>query len=240
MNLYRVKRALLAPYVWHMRRKEAHQEAFIKGMLELHYYRPAFYRFIGANMVNPNILFEAPLDASSVVLDVGAYTGDWAKTMKERYDPLLWLFEPDPDSIPALAARFGGDPKVHLRSYGLHGTDATLELEQKGMGSSVFAGHAPSSGTKVSVSLRDAAAVLEEIGRRPIDLLKLNIEGGEYEVLERLIATGWLPHIRCILVQFHEWIDDAHLRRWRIQRALRRTHHLEWDHPFVWEKWLLK
>jgi FkbM family methyltransferase len=223
-----------------MRRKEAHQAAFIKGMLELHYYRPAFYRFIGANMENPNILFEAPLDSSSVVLDVGAHVGDWTATMKDRYDPHVWLFEPDPESIPTLEARFAGDPKVHLASYGLHGEDAVLELEQKGMGSSVFAGHAPSSGQRVTVRLRDVAAVLQEIGRRPIDLLKLNIEGGEYDVLERIIATGWTAHIRCILVQFHEWLDDAHFRRFKIQRALRRTHRLEWDHPFVWEKWMLK
>ena len=240
MNLYRIKRALMTPYVWHMRRKEAHQTGFMKGALELHYYRPAFYKFIGANMVNPNILFEAPLDSSSVVLDVGAYTGDWATSMKERYDPDLWLFEPDPESIPILEARFGGDPKVRVCNYGLHGADAVLELEQKGMGSSVFAGHAPSNASRVAVRLRDAATVLEEVGRRPIDLLKLNIEGGEYDVLERLIGTGWLAHIRCILVQFHEWLDDAHWRRWRIRRALRRTHKLEWDHPFVWEKWLLK
>jgi hypothetical protein len=36
-----------------------------------------------------------------------------------------------------------------------------------------------------------------------IGCLKLNIEGGEYEVLEALINRGEIGSFRCLLIQFH-------------------------------------
>lgn len=238
MNLYKLKRFVLAPWVWRMRRKERHQTGFVKGALEASYYRPSMYRFIGAMMEHPDILFEAPLDAESVVVDVGAHHGEWAASMLERYNCKLVLFEPDPESLPHLARRFDGNPKVRRFECGLHDRDATLWLKQRGMGSTVFDEGPEVATGRVQVALRDAAAVLDELGVASIDLVKLNIEGGEYDVLERLIASGWMPRIKCVLVQFHEWRDGAHMRRWRIRRALRRTHRLEWDYAFVWEKWV--
>lgn len=46
-----------------------------------------------------------------------------------------------------------------------------------------------------------------------MDLLKVNIEGGEYDLFDRLLAEGLQTRCRCIL---------------------------EWDYAFVWESWLLR
>lgn len=242
MNLYHLKRAVLSPYIRHMRRKERHQTGFIKGALELQYYRPEYYRFIGANMVDPEMLYAAPLGPESLVLDLGAHVGDWAAHMVEKYNPRVIGFEPDPESFPILAERFRGSDRVRVFDYGLHDRDAVLDLAQMGMGSSLFNEPLPSStpAHHVKVRVRDAAAVLDELGIRYIDLLKINIEGGEFPVLDRLIETAWMSRVRCLMVQFHEWIDGAHYRRFRIRRALRRTHREDWNYAFIWEKWSLK
>jgi len=242
MNLYRVKRAVLAPYIAYMRHKERHQTGFIKGALELQYYRPLYYRFIGANMVDPEMLFTAPLGPRSLVVDLGAHEGDWAAHMYDKYQCRILGFEPDPESFPKLAARFRGHEHVAVYDYGLHDRDAGLELAQMGMGSTLFDEPLPSPTRPnvVSVRVRDIASVFDELDVKWIDLLKINIEGGEFEVLERLIETAWMSRIRCLMVQFHEWRSGAHWWRLKIRHALRRTHVENWNYVFVWEKWTLR
>ena len=39
-----------------------------------------------------------------------------------------------------------------------------------------------------------------------IDLLKINIEGGEYEVLENLIENDLIKNIDNIQIQFHDFV----------------------------------
>src|SRR5262249_51252950 len=75
----------------------------------------------------------------------------------------------------------------------------------------------------------------ENIGE--VSLMKINIEGGEYDLLENLIATGLISRIRDIQVQFHMDIPDAERRMHAIQSRLAGTHRLTFQYPFVWENW---
>jgi hypothetical protein len=70
-----------------------------------------------------------------------------------------------------------------------------------------------------------------------IDLLKINIEGGEYELLEHIIEKTLQNKIRNIQVQFHTWIENCEDRRKNIQDILRKTHKLTYNYDFVWENW---
>jgi len=42
-----------------------------------------------------------------------------------------------------------------------------------------------------------------------VDLLKLDIEGAEWAVLEDLCSTGSLRHVRKLIVEFHGWVQEA-------------------------------
>ncbi|MGH9026660.1 MAG: FkbM family methyltransferase, partial [Acidimicrobiia bacterium] len=92
---------------------------------------------------------------------------------------------------------------------------------------------------RAPVQLRDVVGVLEELGIDHVDLLKVNIEGGEFELFDRLNETGWLPRMRVVSVQFHEWHPKAYRRRRAVRRALRRDHREVWNYPWVWELWQL-
>jgi hypothetical protein len=71
------------------------------------------------------------------------------------------------------------------------------------------------------------AIVVQPFG---VDLMKINIEGGEYELLEHLIARGLTKRIRNIQVQFHEDVmAGAAGRMERIQSRLAETHHLTYQ-----------
>jgi FkbM family methyltransferase len=239
MNLYKIKRKILFPYRWYMRQKERHLTGVGKDMLELYYYSPAIYGFFKAAIKNPDILYEAPnINSDSIVIDVGGYIGDFSSRVFEKYQPHIYCFEVDAGYVKCIAERFQANPKIHCFDFGLSNKNASLELIQKGMGSTLYAdaGEAPGDGNIVRV--RDVVEVFNELKLDKIDLLKLNIEGGEYDVLERLIEANRLKDVVCLMVQFHEWLNGAYWRRYRIRKALRKTHRLVWDYPFVWEQWV--
>jgi len=73
-----------------------------------------------------------------------------------------------------------------------------------------------------------------------IALIKINIEGGEYELLDRMIETGTLPRIANLQIQFHNFTEDARSRMENIQRELGKTHHPTYQYEFVWENWSRK
>jgi hypothetical protein len=41
------------------------------------------------------------------------------------------------------------------------------------------------------------------VGDRPIDFLKLDIEGSEYEVIEEMSSSGTLSHVKAMIVEVH-------------------------------------
>ena len=73
-----------------------------------------------------------------------------------------------------------------------------------------------------------------------IDLMKINIEGGEYDLLEHLIDSGVIGAIADVQVQFHDFVPHAEKRMEEIQRRLSETHELTWQYKFIWENWKLK
>jgi len=240
MNFYRFKKTILTPYIWFMRWKERETTGFKKAVLEIMLYSPAIYSYIKEQQENPDFSNRVDLDEHGVVFDVGAFVGDWSKKLAELYDPFIYSFEPNERSISIFKERLGDKPKIKLLEYGLAGSDKEVAFSLKGMGSSAFDGPGITWNDNHTVSLRDIKGVMEELNIERIDLLKVNIEGGEYELLDRLIETGYIGKVKCICVQYHEWIDGAHKMRRRINKALANTHAQDWCYPFVWEQWTIK
>jgi hypothetical protein len=96
------------------------------------------------------------------------------------------------------------------------------------------------TGPVAQVPMRDAAALIRSHCPHEIGCLKLNIEGAEYDVLDRLCDAGMLPGIRSLLLQFHRFTPDDERRRASIQARLAEAHRLIFDYPFVWERWELR
>ncbi|MEW6689103.1 MAG: FkbM family methyltransferase [Pseudomonadota bacterium] len=76
-----------------------------------------------------------------------------------------------------------------------------------GVSGSLLASHAyVAGGEPRRVTTTDLEQVLAEAGREDCDVLKLDIEGAEYEVLEDLLARGLLGKCRQLLVEFHHGV----------------------------------
>lgn len=162
------------------------------------------------------------------VWDAGGFQGDWAWDILMKYGVHPEIFEPVPGYAEAIR-----DRGLTVHEYGLLDRDIALELTIAGDRSSAYEmGH---QGTgKVMAQFKDVAKVIHD---QPVKVLKLNVEGGEYPILDRLIGTGKIAQIGTLLVQFHTFIPDYGEKYLAIRNALRLTHNLAWRDPFVWERW---
>jgi FkbM family methyltransferase len=237
ISIYSAKKAALYPRTLYMRRvKERDMDERVRKMFEDNYYRKPLYDFTAATMANRDILVDADLDSDSVVLDVGAYVGDWSLKIFERHACTVHAFEPASVALAEAEPRLRGHSSIHLHPYGLGGADQTARLAVAGPGSSIYSGTSP-MGSFQDIEIRDVAAALDQLGLDEIDLMKVNIEGGEFDLFDRLVESGWMPRVRQTMIQFHEFHRNAHWRRFTIRRALRRTHDEVWNYPWVWEFW---
>lgn len=239
---YRVRRALGLPRLLWMRHKERDNQALAVAYLESARYRKDAYRFIAARMDDPGIMYTFDnLAPGELAVDVGAFEGRWSSEVVSRYGCDIDAFELSGEFFGVLHDVAAEHPQVRVREYGLGGRDETVRVSRTNMGSSVFVN--PVSGEDVEwvdAHIRDVAAVWYELGWDRVAVMKMNIEGGEYDLLERLIDTGLHKRVDCLFIQFHEWIPDAYARRRKIRKALGATHDEVWCYPWVWEKWVIK
>lgn len=238
-SLYQLKKIFFWPRTFFMRWKYRKNSGPAKVMMELHYYRRPFMEFMGATIYNAHILHEAAIGSQSVVLDVGAFNGSWAQHIIDRYDPVIYAFEPNPRSYAQVQAKAEGNPKLRPISYGLGDKDMAAEFTLKGLGSSMYDERDSSSDApRTTVEIAAIDRVWSELKLENVGLMKINIEGAEFPLLEKMIECDLLKCVDCFLIQFHEWHPGAYKKRRRIRNELAKTHRLEWDYYFVWEKWV--
>lgn len=173
------------------------------------------------------------LNESSVVIDLGGFEGEWASNIFSRYCCTIHIFEPVPRFAETIRKRFAKNPRIHLHPVGISHYDHVSLFHVDADSSSAFR-----RGTSaVPLQLMDAVSFFTHAGLSQIDLMKINIEGGEYDLLETLVSTNYIARFRNIQVQFHDFVPNAFQRMRAIQDSLKRTHQLTFQYEFVWENW---
>ena len=176
------------------------------------------------------------LDEESIVFDLGGYEGQWSSDIFSKYCSHIHIFEPMPEFASDIEQRFLKNSKISVHRFGLAGETCKENLCVSADGSSVF----KQSSNSVEITLIKAIDFLNENKIHHIDLMKINIECGEYNLLEHLIETGFIKQIDNIQVQFHDFVPNAEQRMKEIQQKIATTHNLTYQYEFVWENWKLK
>lgn len=176
------------------------------------------------------------LNPDSIVLDLGGFKGQWASDLFARYLCHIHIFEPVASFAAQIEERFSRNDKIKAYPFGLGGGSKTEEIHLDADGSSCFG----SSSDVESIKIVDVHEWLSENHIDWIALMKINIEGGEYELLERMLETGWIPKTENLQIQFHNIEEDSRARMEHIQTELQKTHRLTYQYDFVWENWTIK
>ena len=132
---------------------------------------------------------------NSVVVDVGAFKGEYAELMIAKFDCFVIMFEPQPDCYQFLKEKFKGNPKVEIYNKAI-GKYGRQKFFVNGLSSSLFV----QSDNSIELQVESLFSFINGFP----DILKLNCEGSEYDILEDLIDRKMLSEIPEILVQFHK------------------------------------
>ncbi|MCE9611229.1 MAG: FkbM family methyltransferase [Chthoniobacter sp.] len=178
-----------------------------------------------------------------IAIDCGANLGDVTVPLAAR-GATVHAFEPNPHAFRVLQKRTARFPNVHCHNQGvldrpeklrlyLHKQAAKNQVKWAN-GSSLLAFKANvNAGTSVEVEVIDLSAFIMEIAG-PIKLLKLDVEGVECPILNKLIDTGCTARIERILVETHdrkipELREETDALRRRIAEAGLTHIELDWE-----------
>lgn len=181
-----------------------------------------------------SLRIDYPLSGSSVVFDLGGYHGDWSAHIHSKYSSSIYIFEPVSGYAEIIRRRFRENAKIHVLNFGLGPEDAEIDLNVAEDSSSAY--RSPSVLLE-RVHIRGIVAFLEAENICRVDLIKINIEGGEFDLLRRMLDAGIVSRFIDLQIQFHEFVPNAWALRDSIRRDLSKTHKLTYDYPFVWENW---
>ncbi|SPH21211.1 hypothetical protein ASD8599_01960 [Ascidiaceihabitans donghaensis] len=177
------------------------------------------------------------LSAGAVVFDFGGYVGAWTEdVLRSQPEAVVHVFEPHPGFAKSLHDKFANHNNVHVHSFALGAEDGHLTLSDAGDASSAVADHA----TAFEAEIRSLDRFFADNDIPDIALAKMNIEGGEYDLLPALIDSGIMARIGTLQVQFHLFEPRFSPVRDEIRKGLAVTHSCDWEYPFVWEQWSVK
>ncbi|MDX1740055.1 MAG: FkbM family methyltransferase [Rhodothermales bacterium] len=118
-------------------------------------------------------------------------------------------FDPTPRSIRWVASQ-DLPRKFNMHDVGIAAFDGTATFsppEDPTFISHTILAREAASGTAIQVNVRRLSTLMSELGHRHLDILKMDVEGAEYEVIEALVSSEIRP--AQILVEFHHRFPEV-------------------------------
>jgi len=151
-------------------------------------------------------------DNGKIFVDLGAYDGDSIRLAQRHFGRFaeIHAFEPLPGPQQRMAREFGGSKRFHLvgAAAGVENSTARIFLgNQYGeIASSLFKGNRQCCDSEfVDIKVIDFPEYFKSkcSPRREKIVLKLNIEGGEYDILKVMADRNLLQSIDILFVDWH-------------------------------------
>lgn len=177
------------------------------------------------------------LNPDSFVVDVGGFDGDWAMRIYCIYSCHIDIYEPHPTLAEQCAHNFLFNEKVTIFNIALGNADGTMKLYGNDMSASLLKNRI---GNEHEVSVRKASDFfIERYSGMNIDLLKINIEGAEYDVMPDLINNFGLEAFKNIKIAFHNNVHDYKRKTKEIREDMSATHRMVWGYDDWCESWTI-
>lgn len=183
-----------------------------------------------------NLKYKIDLNERGVILDIGSYRGAYSSKLMVRHpENTYWLYEPIPDYFKVCLNRFKKEKNVLLNQAAVTSNGRNVLIKIDGLRSREVESSDSRAIEHKSVSIQEIFNSLSEI-----ELLKMNIEGMEFECLEQLVSSNSLIKARYLLIQFHKFEDDSHQRRESLHRKFEKDFDTLFSYEWMWELWVRK
>ncbi len=180
-------------------------------------------------------------EPNPVIFDCGGHNGDWTNRMSRMYkgvNPRIYIFEIVESFIYKLQIRFKNNKNIQVFEFGLGSGNHDVEFYASDIATSIFTENSHSD--REIGKIRDVVEFIKAHSIEKIDLLKMNIEGGEYELLDRLITSGEIKKCKNIQIQFHNYGEWSIEKRDFLKNELKKTHVCIYDFEWTFEGWQFK
>ena len=175
------------------------------------------------------------LNEDSVVFDVGGYKGKFIDDIYSKFKCNVYSFEPVGEFFECIQKDWSENKKVRIYNCGLGEISGADVLHLDGDESSRYG-----VGEQIVIHSVDIVEFLNVKKINKIDLMEINIEGGEYDLLDHMIRNDVVEKIHNIQIQFHRNVEGYKVRRKKIRKELSKTHKVTYDFPFIMENWRIK
>lgn len=174
-----------------------------------------------------------------IIVDLGGYHGKWTDQMLTKYgtNGVCYLYEPVPSYFEIckenLKHHFNEmSSSIVFHNFALSNKNGKQKISLTEDSSSLFI-------EKEQFEIEICDVAINWYWGNNIDVIKINIEGAEYDVMERLIETNNLTKFKNFQIQFHNYdtVPNYAQRREKIREHLSKTHHLTYDFEYIWENW---
>lgn len=149
-----------------------------------------------------------------VIIDCGSNIGMSVLFFKDQYPQArIIAFEPDPENFSLLQSMVAGNfPDVTTYNMALAGEPGRMQLysssdRQGGMTMKSLYKERLEDTALPSESVE--VVRLSEYLDRPVDLLKMDVEGAEISVIQDLIVTGTIQQVKNMIVEFHDMRQEG-------------------------------
>ena len=174
-------------------------------------------------LVEEHYIVTSVLSERSTVVDLGANLGRLSSELADRFHCSCVALEPAPENV----ARIPTHPRVQVVQGAIAPKSGTGELQLATDCTAnrlALAGNvdAPSgNAASITVALFDYPSLLQAAGVRKVDLLKVDVEGAEWDFFDSLTDADLLS-IGQITVEFHDFIKElGEVRRtWQVYQRL--------------------
>ena len=152
------------------------------------------------------------LSASTTVLSAGL--GDdvsFETDLINRFGCTVCGFDPTPASRQYITGHVT-DPRFRTYAYALADYDGTLtfnlppEASADLVNASAVADYGSGRSTVTTLPCLTLASAMQLCKIETPDILKMDIEGAEYAVLQQALANNWLAGVSQVLVEFHHFL----------------------------------
>ncbi|NQD71002.1 FkbM family methyltransferase [Sphingobacterium shayense] len=155
----------------------------------------------GGFYLNPNLICE-----NSIIYSFGVGEDiSFDQSIIKRHQCQVYAFDPTPKSINWISKQQLPET-FHFFPYGIGNKTELVKFHlpknKDHVSGSIFKHHLVDIGEYISVPLKSFADIIVETGHQEIDVLKMDIEGSEYVVMEDILKSN-IP-IKQILLETHE------------------------------------
>lgn len=130
----------------------------------------------------------------------------------ERFGCDVYAFDPTPSSVEFVQEAAADEPRFHFHRWGIWSRDEVLRFYAPDYSDTNFSVvNLHSTEEFFEAPCRSLTSSMEVLGHRRLDLLKLDIEGAEYDVLGSLMASKLRPTVIC--AEFHKTASIARIHQ---------------------------